>query len=189
MRKLTYYVGMTIDGYIAGPDGSLDFFPVTPDLIDFITDNYPETLPAPVREQFHVTAENRRFDTGVQGRSTYEPALEAGLTSPFPHLRQLVVSRSLTGSPDPAVEVVSGDPVARIRELKAEDGKDIYLMGGGRLAGALLGEIDELVVKLYPVVIGTGVPLFTSEFSPTMFELTGCRPLDSGTVVLTYTRK
>jgi dihydrofolate reductase len=189
MRKLTYYVGMTIDGFIAAPDGNADFFPVTADVVDFITEDYPDALPTHVREQLGVEADNRHFDIGVQGRVTYEPALEIGVTSPFSHLRQYVVSRSITESPDPAVEIVPGDPLAKIRELKAEDGKDIYLIGGSRLAGTLLPEIDQLVIKLYPVVAGAGIPLFRADFSPTHFELTGTRVLDSGTVVLTYARK
>jgi dihydrofolate reductase len=73
-----------------------------------------------------------------------------------------------------------------VRALKAAPGRDILLVGGGRLAGTLLGEIDELVVKLYPVVAGTGVPLFTAPFAPTRLHLTGSRVLVSGTIVLTY---
>lgn len=79
--------------------------------------------------------------------------------------------------------------VGEIRRLKAEDGKDIYLMGGARLAGTLLPEIDALVIKLYPVVAGAGIPLFSTGFSPTPFELTGTRALENGMVVLTYDRK
>ncbi|WP_433251297.1 dihydrofolate reductase family protein [Streptosporangium sp. CA-135522] len=189
MRKLVYYIGMTIDGFIAAPDGNPEFFPVTQDVIDFIVEDYPDALPTHVREQLGVDVPNRNFDVGVQGRVTYEPALEIGVTSPHAHLRQYVVSESIEESPDPAVEIVSADVVGKIRELKAEDGKDIYLMGGARLAGALLPEIDALVVKLYPVVAGAGIPLFTTDFSPTYFELTGNRTLDSGTIILTYDKK
>jgi dihydrofolate reductase len=64
----------------------------------------------------------------------------------------------------------------------------ICLMGGAQLAGTLLPEIDELVIKVYPVVVGAGIPLFTTAFSPTRFAHTGSRTLDSGTVVLTYAR-
>ncbi|MFJ2031586.1 dihydrofolate reductase family protein [Streptosporangium sp. NPDC087985] len=189
MRNLTYYVGMTIDGFIAAPDGNADFFPVTEDVVAFIVGEYPDALPSHVRAQMGIDAENRNFDVGIQGRLTYEPALEIGVTSPFSHLRQYVVSESIAGSPDPAVEIVSGDPLAKVRELKAEDGRDIYLIGGARLAGTLLPEIDKLVIKLYPVVAGAGVPLFTAEFSPVHFDLADTRVLESGMVVLTYTRK
>jgi dihydrofolate reductase len=187
MRKLVYYVGTTIDGFIAAPDGSIDFFPVTPDVLDFLVTDYPDALPTHVRAQLGTDVPNPNFDVGVQGRSTFEPALDVGITSPYAHLRQFVVSTTMT-SPDPAVEVIATDVVGRVRELKAEDGKDIYLMGGSRLAGSLLAEIDALVLKVYPVVAGAGIPLFTTDFSPTSFTLTGTRTLAGGTVVLTYDR-
>jgi hypothetical protein len=123
VRKLVYYVGMTIDGFIAAPDGGIDFFPVTADVVDFITHDYPDTLPTHVREQLGVDVPNPNFDVGVQGRTTYQPALDIGVTSPYAHLRQYVVSTTYE-SQDPAVEVISSDVVGRIRELKAEDGKD-----------------------------------------------------------------
>jgi dihydrofolate reductase len=187
VRKLVYYVAVTIDGYIAAPDGSVDLFPVTQDVIDFIVGDYPDALPTHVREQLGVDVPNPNFDAGVQGRATFQAALDIGVTSPFTHLRQYVVSTTYE-SPDPAVEVISTDVVERIRKLKAEEGKDIYLMGGSRLAGSLLDEIDSLVLKVYPVVFGSGIPLFTADFSPTSFRLTGTRTLESGTVVLSYDR-
>ena len=66
---------------------------------------------------------------------------------------------------DPAVEVIAGDPAAALQEPKRADGKDIWLCGGGKLAGALRTEIDELVVKLHPVAVGSGVPLFDAASS------------------------
>jgi dihydrofolate reductase len=189
VRKLVYYVGTTIDGFIAAPDGSVDFFPVTPDVIDFIVTDYPDTLPTHVRTQLGVDdVPNPNFDVGVQGRTTFQPALDIGVTSPYAHLQQILVSTSSAESPDSAVELVSTDVVERVRKLKAEDGQDIYLMGGSRLAGSLLAEIDALVLKVYPVVAGAGIPLFTTDFDPTSFRLTGTRTLEGGTVVLSYDR-
>ena len=97
-----------------------------------------------------------------------------------------MVSRTLA-SPDPAV-TITAEPLAEVRRLKAGDGLGIWLMGGAQLAGALLPEIDELVVKLYPVTAGTGVPLFNADFAPTRFALGDSRILPSGTVILTYAR-
>ncbi|GAA4418458.1 dihydrofolate reductase family protein [Actinokineospora soli] len=187
MRKLVYYVGMSIDGFIAGPDDQVDFYPVTPDVLEFLTGDFPDALPTHVRAQLGVDVPNKRFDVCVQGRTTYEPALAIGVTSPYAHLQQLVVSTTLV-SDDPAVEVVSSGVVERVRELKAQDGLDIYLAGGAQLAGTLLPEIDELVVKVYPVVAGSGVPLFRADFSPTAFTLTGTKVLEGGMVVLSYAR-
>lgn len=170
MRKLVYYVGASLDGYIAGPAGEIDFFPVPEEMVAWITDEFPETLPTHVREILGVgNPPNKVFDTVVMGRATYEPALTVPTTSPYAHLRQYVVSTTLTID-DPSVTVESGDPIALVRRLKAEDSdKDIWLCGGGTLAGALLSEIDEIVLKSYPVVAGAGVPMVTGGFGPTSF--------------------
>lgn len=189
MRKLTYFVAISIDGFIAGPGDEIDFYPEAPDMREWFVTEYPDVLPTHVRAQLGVDPPNRHFDTVVMGRATYEPALRVQITSPYAHLRQYVFSRSLTESPDPAVEIVAGDPLATVRRLKAADGAGIYLAGGGALAGALLPEIDELVIKLYPVVAGAGVPLFRTGFSPTRFDLTATRTFSQGALALTYTRK
>ena len=102
VRALTYYVGMSLDGFIAAPDGSIDTFPITEDVMEFIAASYPETLPTPVREQLGLTAPGTHFDTVVMGRNTYTPALEAGIRSPYAHLDQYVVSHHLAGQPRPA---------------------------------------------------------------------------------------
>jgi dihydrofolate reductase len=187
MRKLIYFVGMSIDGRIAGPNDEIDFYPLG-DTLAWMGEEYPETLPAHARAQLGITAPPAHFDTGVMGRVTYEPAVRLGIASPYAPLRQVVFSRTLAAPDDPSVTVTADDPVAVVRDLKAQDGKDIYLIGGARLAGLLLPEIDGLVIKLYPVVAGAGVPLFTADFSPTLFTLVSSRPLAGGTVVLAYDR-
>ncbi|OAR24751.1 deaminase [Streptomyces sp. ERV7] len=190
MRKLSYYIALTIDGFIAAPDGSYDFYPLSEEVVGFMAADFPETLPTTLRRALGIDeAPNRRYDTVVMGRGTYEPALKDGITSPYAHLRQIVFSRSLGESPDPAVEVVSGDPVALVRELKREEGLDIYLCGGADFAGQLIEEIDELVIKSYPIVAGAGIPLFRAEFAPRSFVPTDSRSFENGTVVTTYTRK
>ncbi len=190
MRKLVYYVATSIDGYIAGPGGEVDFYPVADDLAAHMNTHYPETVPAHVRPHFGVAldAPNVRFDTVLMGRGTYQPALDAGITSPYAHLRQYVVSRTIPEIADPAVELVAGDPVELVQRLKKEDGLDIWLCGGGILASALLPEIDELIVKNYPVVAGAGIPVFTGDFRPHQFSFSGSRTFSNGTIVTTYRR-
>ncbi|GGX05317.1 deaminase [Streptomyces chryseus] len=191
LRKLSYYVGMSIDGFIAAPDGTYDFYPVSESLVkDFFIGEYPECLPTHVRQHLGVDdLDNKHFDTIIQGRGSYDAALAVGITSPFKHLRQYVVSRSVDPAIDPDVEVVSGDVVAKVRALKQEDGLGIYLAGGADLAAQLLEEIDELIVKLYPIVVGAGVPMFSAEFGTFAFELDSTRTFDNGTIVLKYSKK
>ncbi|GAA4121234.1 dihydrofolate reductase family protein [Knoellia locipacati] len=192
MRRLVYYVATTLDGFIAGPDGgdpsASEFFPVTPDLVEFIVAEYPETLPGPARDAMGISGEGTHFDTVIEGRGSYELGLAAGLADAYPHLRHLVVSTTLAGRDDVPVEVVTGDPVERVRELKAKDGKDIWLVGGGTLAHALLPEVDRLVLKVNPSVIGAGIPLFAGEFAHARFEQVDQVDLAGGVRVVTLDR-
>jgi Dihydrofolate reductase len=195
MRKLVYLVASTLDGYIAGPDGADPtgpggFWPIFEDYLQHLIAEYPETLPGPARQALGVTAAGTRFDTVLEGRRSYDVGLRAGVTNAYPHLRHLVFSRTLTESPDPTVEIVSGDPIATVRELKRQEGRDLWLVGGGELAGVLYPEIDQLVVKLAPLTVGTGIPLFGrgAVFDPRTWKLTDRTVLDSGVLFLTYTR-
>ncbi|GAA2415865.1 dihydrofolate reductase family protein [Streptomyces glaucosporus] len=195
MRKLVYYVAVTLDGRIAGPGGEYDFFPVGEGeegaaYSAWMSERYPETVPTVGRASMGVEdAPNRRFDTVLMGLGSYRPALDAGITSPYAHLRQYVVSSTLPPDTDPAVTVVSGDPLTLVRDLKQEEGKDIWLCGGGLLAGALLPEIDELVVKSYPVVAGAGIPAFNGEFGPTLFKVADRRSFANDVTVTWYVRR
>lgn len=188
MRKLVYYVGVSIDGYIAGPDGQFDFYPLADDMAAWINERYPETVPTHIREQAGLAdAPNKRFDTVVMGLGTYRPALDVNISSPYAHLRQYVVSTTLGDVSDSKVEVVSSDPLALVRRLKAEEsGLDIWLAGGGKLAGSLLPEIDELIIKSYPVLAGAGIPALDGGFSPTCVTPTQRESFSNGAQVTWY---
>jgi dihydrofolate reductase len=185
MRKLVYYVAVTLDGFIAGPDGGdpsgASYFPFPQDMVEFIVTEYPETLPGAARQAMGVDA--------LQGRASYEVGLAAGVTNAYPHLRNLVFSTTMGESPDPTVELVATDALERVRALKAEGGLDIWLVGGGKLAHALLPEIDRLVLKQHAAVIGSGIPMFDGPFEPQLFRPTDLRPLDSGIRILTFDRR
>lgn len=192
MRRLTYYVATTLDGFIAGPGGEdptgSDFLPVTPDLIEFIVENYPETLPAPGRAAMGISGAGVHFDTVIEGRASYDLGLAVGMVDAYPHLRHLVVSRTLAGRDDLPVEIVSDDPLARVRALKAEEGLDIWLVGGGTLAHSLLPEIDRLVLKVNPSVIGAGISLFAGDFAHAAFTQVDQVDLPGGVRVITLDR-
>lgn len=186
MQSLTYYVAASADGYIASPDGKFDFFAFEGGLATWIVEEYPETLPAHAREALGINDRgNRHFDTVVMGRRTYQPALDAGITSPYPHLRQIVFSTSLDGQA-PGVEVVSGDAAELVRELKTEGRGGIWLAGGGRLAAELWAEVDELVIKRNPIVLGAGVPLLDGSFAPRPMKRVSSKSFDAGVVAEVY---
>jgi dihydrofolate reductase len=189
VQALTYFIALSIDGFIAGPDDEVDFFEGSDEYMKWMADEYADALPSHAREQLGLAdAPLARFDTVVMGRRTYEPALAAGILSPYSHLRQFVISTSLEES-HPRVSVIRHNPLEAVRELKRrESDLGIYLAGGGRLAGELLAEIDRLVVKRYPVVAGDGIPAFGAHFNPTAFELESVQSFDGGNIVETYTR-
>ncbi|MEU6268116.1 dihydrofolate reductase family protein [Saccharopolyspora shandongensis] len=191
MRKLTYLIAATIDGFITGPTGKPDFFLHEGDHGDFIRAEYPEIMPTHIRPLIGLAdAPNKHFDTVLQGRATWEIGAQDGMTNAYQHMRRNVVfSRSVAESPDPTVEFVATDPIDRVRELKREEGMGIWLCGGGKLAEALRPEIDELMIKLHPIVTGSGTPLFSREFSPELFDLADTEVFDSGVIHLTYTKR
>ncbi|MEO1401507.1 MAG: dihydrofolate reductase family protein [Cyanobacteria bacterium J06635_1] len=170
MRKLKYYVACTVDGFIAHPDGSWDGFLAEG---DHVTD-YLESF--------------KDFDTVLMGRKTYEIGLKAGVTSPYPMMKQYVISRTMTKSPDQAVELVSDHVVELVKSLKQGSGKDIYLCGGANLASALFAEhlIDEIVLKLSPILFGSGIPLFSEDIKQTDLSLLDSKIYNSGVILLSY---
>lgn len=185
MRALVYFVATSIDGYIAGPDGQVDAFPMTGDHFDVLVGEFPETLPAHTHAHFGITDVTKgRFGTILMGRRTYEPALAAGIESPYPHLEQWVFSRSLRpSSSSPSLTITDRDPLATVRELKQSPGKDIWLCGGGELAGILFPEIDETIVKINPLLLGRGIPMIAGSYEPAAFELVSSRAFSSGVVI------
>lgn len=191
MRKLTYYVASTIDGFIATEEGSVDFFPVGGDHGPAITAQYPETLPTKVREALGIDKRNTNFDTVLMGRKTHDFGVRTGTASPYAHLRQFVVSTTLPENPDPAVELIPKDPVAEVRELKRAPGLGIWLCGGGELAQVLLPEIDQIFLKLYPIVLGRGRSLFGAGPQlpePSRFRVITSQVFEDGVAFVKYGR-
>ncbi|WPB81963.1 dihydrofolate reductase family protein [Archangium violaceum] len=193
MRKLKYHVAATLDGFIAREDDSVDFLPTN-------------VSPEHVMDYFHSLLSE--YDTVVMGRGTYEPALKVGITDPYPSLETYVFSSTLKDSTDPHVHIVREDPVAFIRELKSRPGtqtdmsravraaqmsvpKDIYLCGGGPLAAALFdaGLVDEVLVKLNPVLLGAGKTLAPHLARKLDLELLSTKAYRNGVVLLQYAVK
>jgi dihydrofolate reductase len=190
VRTLTYFVAMSVDGFIAGPDRAdpTGFWPIGEDYVEHLVTEYPETLPGAARAALGVPAAGTHFDTVVSGRRTYEIGLAAGVTNAYPHLRHVVFSRTLGVSPDPTVEVTGSDPVETVRALKLEAGMGVWLVGGGDLAAALYTEIDRIVLKLSPLTLCSGVGLFgaSASFDVRRWRLVDHVVLASGVGFMTY---
>lgn len=186
MRKLIYYISVTQDGFIAGPNGEFDFFVMNDDFMNTLKASYPETVPTHLRKVAGISEGNKVFDTVLMGRGTYEVGLPYGVVSPYQQLKQYVFSTTLEELAGSDVELVKGNPATKVRELKTEDGMDIWLCGGGVLAGALYDEIDVIVLKRHPILIGAGIPLVVGDFAPRLFELTEQYTAEGSVTISTY---
>ena len=171
MRKLIYHIAASLDGSIADRDGSFDAF-------------------APIRGD-HVTEyldSLNNYDTVLMGRGTYDVGLRANVTNPYPAMKSYVFTRSLHESPDENIELVQEGAADLVRRLKQQPGKPIYLCGGGELASTLLGAglIDELIVKLNPLLLGDGIRIFTRVAQPVYLDLVSSKVYHNGVLLLTY---
>jgi dihydrofolate reductase len=167
MRTVKYQVAMSLDGYIAAPDGGFDWIIHDP-TIDF-------------------AAFFKTFDTALLGRQTYELARTMGPKAGMPGKDVYVISRTLRPEDHPDVTVVA-DAEATVSALRAKDGKDIWLMGGGDLFRSLLGAglVDAVEVAVVPVLLGGGIPLLPPGGKSARLKLTDTHRYPSGIVSLSY---
>jgi dihydrofolate reductase len=170
VRKVILGLGISLDGYIARPDGSVDFL--------FMPKDYSM---AP----FFATV-----DAAILGRKTYDAALKMGGSFGGSAMTSFVMSRSLPPGERNGAHFVNQSPAALIRQLRKKPGKNIWMMGGGELAREFLKAdlIDELYLGVVPVLIGEGLPLFPAGFPQREFALVENKTYSKGMIALKYKR-
>ncbi len=167
MRRICYSVAMSLDAFVAGPNGEADWILMDPE-IDF-------------------DALVGRFDTVLMGRRTFEAAGKGGGGS-MPGMKTYVVSRTLRQKDYRKVTVI-GDGMEEVAKLRAAPGKDIWLFGGGSLFRSLLAArlADTVEVAVIPVLLGEGIPLLPPPADRVKLRLTGSRAYKkTGTLALEY---
>ncbi|MBL8148819.1 MAG: dihydrofolate reductase [Blastocatellia bacterium] len=171
MRKLKYFVACSVDGFIAHKDGSFDGFLTEGEHIND-----------------YLTSLKDSFDVALMGRKTYEVGLKFGVTNPYPTMKQYLFSRTITQLPNENIQLVSENVSAVVAALKNETGKDIYLCGGAELAATFFNEglIDEIILKINPFLMGSGIPLFSDNIKQTDLKLTQSKTYENGVVWLYY---
>jgi dihydrofolate reductase len=173
MRKIVYYVATSVDGFICGPDEDVSGFLQEGNAIDKYLNDLKE------------------FDTVIMGRKTYEDGYKYGLEPGQPaysHMEHYIFSRSLVfQNKSDRVHVCEPD-IGIIEDLKKGEGTDIYLCGGGLFAGWLLdyGMVDILKIKLNPLILGDGVPLFGDSRTQYKLNFIKRESFQYGLQMLTY---
>ena len=167
MRRIRYAVAGSLDGYIAGPNGEADWIIMDPE-IDF-------------RALF------AQFDTVLLGRRTFEMMGGAG-TAGTPGMKTVVVSRTLRQRDHPKVTIVGQGWKQTVSALREEQGKDIWLFGGGALFRSLLdvGLVDSVEVAIIPVLLGGGIPLLPPTAKRAKLRLVNHTIYKTGIVSLEY---
>ncbi|UOQ66066.1 dihydrofolate reductase family protein [Hymenobacter volaticus] len=171
MRKVVFYIAASLDGFIASPDGSVDWLPAPPPGEDY---GYADLLAS--------------VDTTLLGRTTYEQVLTFG-EWPYSTLTNYVFTHNPpTATAHPSVEFVTEEPVEFVGKLRQEAGKAIWLIGGSTLAASLLtaGLVDEMMLFVVPHLLGDGIPLWRQQSHSQPVHLLRTHTWPDGMTLLHY---
>ena len=170
MRDLIFGGGNSLDNYLARPDHAVDWL------------MWGEDAAAVTTGIWHT------IDTVLMGRKTYEAAARMGQAHGYPGVENYVFSSTIEAPPDSEIVVVREGAVGFVRDLKAQEGKSICLMGGGELAKSLFEAdlIDVIGFNIHPVLLGAGIPLFHPMRRQIDLELKECRAFKNGCVYVLY---
>lgn len=168
MRKVILFIATSIDGYIAGKNGDISWLFTEGDF------GY---------NKFYAS-----IGTTIMGYNTYYFIKQFG-KFPYPEKENFVFSRKKREMDLNPVQFVLGDVVEFTRKLKEQEGKDIWLVGGGQINSLLLNAdlIDQMILSIHPTALGEGIPLFKDEsLNKLQFNLVKHEVFDKGLVQLTY---
>jgi len=172
MRKIKLYIAVSIDGYIAQSDGGVGWL---------------DEVPNPNQADYGYFDFYKSIDTTLMGNATYRQILTFDI--PFPYADKVNYVFSRTAQEDNQdVKFVQKNVADFVSELKSQEGGDIWLVGGGQLNAAFLkdGLIDEMIISIMPIVLGSGLPLFAVQDVKDMFTLKKVVSFQSGVVQTIY---
>lgn len=166
MRKVVLNLAVTLDGYIAGPNGEYDWC---------LTD-----------DDYGMTDFLKSVDTTLMGGRSYREIIKFG--PPYPEFTNYVFTRTEKNEPHNNIVFVSGDIPEFVRSLKHKKGKNIWLFGGSEIIHPLIEEdlVDEMMLAIHPLLLGGGLPLFKKLSDRKPFQLSDTITYPSGLVQLIY---
>jgi dihydrofolate reductase len=166
MRKVILGLAVSLDGFIEGPNGEYDWC---------FTD-----------QDYGLTEFSSHLDALVMGRKTFDMIKEHEGATPWSHARTYVFSRTL--QPESGIEVLNGELVETMNQLKHQHGKNIWLFGGADLTAQFINYnlIDEYWLSVHPILLGAGKPLFHSIAGRKKLRLVESKTYETGLVSLKY---
>jgi dihydrofolate reductase len=172
-RKVIVEIAASADGFIARPDGDVSW------------------LHSPrLKGQYGMAAFIKSIDTILWGRRTYTKGVEFGMKAGGfgPKLKNYVFSRQGQGPLLEGFELVKEPIKPFAQRLRAQPGKDIWMMGGAEIIAAFLDEeeIDEFSIHLIPIFIGEGIPLIKPQHRSLPLKLLSTKNFSDGVVHLRY---
>lgn len=173
MRKLKLYIAISLNGKIAKSDGSVEWL---------------ESIPNPEKTDYGYSEFYDTIDTTIQGYNTYNQVLSWGIDFPYTGKKNYVLTRKKGLKNTEYVEFITENHIRFIQQLKKQKGKDIWLIGGGKINTMLLNEnlIDEIQIFTMPIIISDGIELFETIPKETKLKLIETKSYSTGAVELKY---
>lgn len=173
MRKIILYIAQSLNGKIARADGGVDWL---------------ENIPNPEKSDYGYTAFYDSVDTTIQGYNTYEQVINWGIEFPYADKKNYVLSRKPHLTDTEHATFILSDHITRIKEIKAKEGKNIWLIGGGQINTMLFnaGLIDEVRLFIMPIVIPDGIGFLAGQPMEKPVKLLKSNTYPNGAVELIY---
>lgn len=173
MRKLVSYIAISLDGKIADAEGGVGWL---------------DTINHPKDEDYGYSAFIETIDTTVMGNTTYQQVLAFDMPFPYKEQKNYVLTRNRNLKEDEYATFITSDHAKRLKEIKQEQGRDIWLIGGGEVNALCLQArlLDEMIVHVMPFIVGKGIPIFSDAELMQHLELTSSKVYSSGVMELRY---
>ena len=175
MRKIIIYSASSMDGYIAKEDGDIEWL---------------ENLPNPEKTDYGYSEFYDSIDTTIMGNSTYQKIKSFDIPFPYVGKKSYVLSKNTKLSDNEDVSF-SSKPLALIEKLKNESGKNIWVVGGGKINSLLLQYdlVDKLIISYIPIILGKGIKLFADSAPAKYFVLEDIQKFENGVLNVVYSKQ
>lgn len=173
MKKIKLYIATSLNGKIARIDGSVDWL---------------ESIPNPEKIDYGYSEFYDSIDTTIQGNNTYKQIISWGIDFPYVGKKNFVFTKNQNLENNENVEFISTNHIEFIQDLKNRKGKDIWLIGGGKINTLFLNEglIDEIYLFVMPIILSDGIEVFETFPKETQLKLLHTKSYSSGVTELQY---